>query len=51
MRILFLVGSLRMGGAERVVSRLANYWAENGQDVCVATIRKKLAISIAWMTE
>lgn len=41
MRILFLVGSLRMGGAERVVSRLANYWAENGQDVCVATIREE----------
>lgn len=40
MRILFLVGSLRMGGAERVVSRLANYWAENGHDVCVATIRE-----------
>lgn len=41
MRVLFLVGSLRMGGAERVVSRLANYWAENGQDVCVATIREE----------
>ncbi len=41
MRILFLIGSLRMGGAERVVSRLANYWAENGKEVCVATIREE----------
>ncbi len=41
MRIVFLVGSLRMGGAERVVSRLANYWAAQGHDVCVATIREE----------
>lgn len=41
MRILFLVGSLRMGGAERVVSRLANHWAENGKEVCVATVREE----------
>lgn len=41
MRILFLVGSLRMGGAERVVSRLANYWSQKGFEVCVATVREE----------
>lgn len=41
MRILFLVGSLRMGGAERVVSRLANYWSQKGFQICVATVREE----------
>lgn len=32
------MSSLRSGGAERVVSRLANYWASQGHDVSIVTI-------------
>lgn len=38
MRILFYLHSLGAGGAERVVSTLANYWAANGHEVMVVTL-------------
>jgi glycosyltransferase involved in cell wall biosynthesis len=38
MKILFLVHSLALGGAERVTANLANYWAEKGWQVMVATL-------------
>lgn len=38
MHIAFFINSLRAGGAERVVSRLANYWAQNGRQVTVITL-------------
>lgn len=41
MRILLLIDSLKAGGAERVISRLANYWATSGHDVAVVTIVPK----------
>ena len=37
MNILFVVDSLKIGGAGRVVSVLANEYALRGNDVCVAT--------------
>lgn len=38
MNIHFVISSLRSGGAERVVSRLANYWAAQGHDVSIVTV-------------
>ncbi len=38
MRILFYIHSLSTGGAERVTSTLANYWAEKGWSVTVVTV-------------
>lgn len=38
MRIMMLVHSLSMGGAERVTANLANYWAAKGWQVAVATL-------------
>lgn len=37
-RLLFYLPSLSAGGAERVCSHLANYWAEAGHQVLVATL-------------
>ena len=37
-RLLFLIHSLSMGGAERVAVTLANYWAAKGYTVAVATL-------------
>lgn len=37
MKIDFVIGSMRGGGAERVVSILANYFAENGHEVRIIT--------------
>lgn len=36
-RILFVLPSLGAGGSERVVTTLANYWAENGREIGIAT--------------
>lgn len=38
MKILFLISSLRGGGAERVASTLCNYWAEDNHDVTLVTL-------------
>ena len=41
-KILFLISSLRSGGAERVAVNLANAWVERGdQIILVATYSKK----------
>lgn len=37
-RLLLLIHSLSMGGAERVAANLANHWAEMGCTVAVATL-------------
>ena len=39
MKIDFIICNLDAGGAERVVSRLANHFAENGNDVRIITFR------------
>lgn len=41
MKILFFITSLRSGGAERVASTLCNYWADNDQQVILATLDTK----------
>ena len=41
MKILFLIHSLTMGGAERVIATLADYWSGHGHDVVVATLAGK----------
>jgi glycosyltransferase involved in cell wall biosynthesis len=38
MKLLFFIHSLSAGGAERVTSTLANYWARKGWDVTIVTI-------------
>lgn len=37
MKILFFIDSLKSGGAERVVSRLAEHWREKGYEIVIAT--------------
>jgi glycosyltransferase involved in cell wall biosynthesis len=39
MKILCYIHSLEGGGAERVLSTLANFWANVGHDVCVVTLK------------
>lgn len=41
MRIDFVIGSLQGGGAERVVSTLANYFANAGHEVRIITFRDR----------
>lgn len=37
MKILLSISSLKAGGAERVLSHLANYWVNNGKDISIVT--------------
>src|SRR5215471_15668957 len=41
MKLLFLTHALTHGGAERVTSTLANYWARKGWDVTILTVASK----------
>ena len=38
MKIVLFIHSLRAGGAERVTTHMANYWAEEGHDVTILTM-------------
>ena len=37
MRVTFVIGSLRLGGAERMLVYMADYWAGRGWDVTIVT--------------
>ena len=41
MRILFVIDSLTLGGTERGVVNLANYFKKNGHDPCIIIIRNE----------
>ena len=38
MRLLLFINSLRSGGAERVMAKLANYWVSQGHEVLLVTL-------------
>jgi glycosyltransferase involved in cell wall biosynthesis len=44
MKILILIPSLSMGGAERVAVTLSNYWSENGHEVTIYTLLKDYSV-------
>ena len=37
-KILFYISNLKSGGAERVLTHIANYWSEKGRDVSIVTV-------------
>lgn len=37
MKILFVIGSMSSGGAERVISEMSNYWVAQGWEVSILT--------------
>lgn len=41
MKISLVISSMSIGGAERVMSNMANYWAENDTDVTLITLDSK----------
>lgn len=41
MKITLVISSLSAGGAERVMSLMANYWSRNGDDVTLITLADK----------
>lgn len=43
MRITLLISQLGAGGAERVMSLMANYWVEHGQEVTLITLSAETA--------
>ncbi len=38
MKVIFVIGSMSSGGAERVISEISNYWAKKGWDITILTI-------------
>jgi len=40
MRVLFVIGSMSSGGAERVVSEMSNYWVKRNWSVSILTTNK-----------
>ena len=41
MKIVFIIGTMYSGGAERVVSEMSNYWVKQGWDITILTIGAK----------
>lgn len=41
MHLALLIPSLDIGGAQRVLSELANYWAKKGQRITIITLQKQ----------
>ena len=41
MKIVFVISSMGSGGAERVISNMANYWAGNSWSVTLITLEEK----------
>jgi glycosyltransferase involved in cell wall biosynthesis len=42
VKVVFYLHSLSRGGAERVATTLANYWAQNGRDVAIVTVARPI---------
>lgn len=40
VKVVLYLHSLSRGGAERVATTLANYWAQNGRDVAIVTVAR-----------
>src|SRR5258708_2623283 len=45
MRITLVITSLERGGAERVLSSLANWWAEEGRDVTLLPLNSQAEVA------